>query len=117
MLKRVLVNLVTNAVQAMPKGGKLTVHAELNLITSNIKISVKDTGVGIPKAVREKMFTPLITSKAKGQGLGLAVVKRLIDALSGSITFESEEGKGTKFTIELPIANKGIRNETFIKTG
>ncbi|MGD6932800.1 MAG: ATP-binding protein [Candidatus Bathyarchaeia archaeon] len=105
MLKRILQNLSTNAIQAMPEGGKLTVYASPNRKTGKIEITVKDTGVGISKEVQEKMFTPLVTTKAKGQGLGLAVVKRLTEALNGSLTFESQEGKGTTFTIYLPTVN------------
>ncbi len=115
MLKRILLNLISNAIQAMPEGGKLTASASQNKVTGNIKISIKDTGVGIPKAIQEKIFAPLVTTKAKGQGLGLAVVKRLIEALSGSITFESQEGKGTEFTIELPLASVHTREPTAIK--
>ncbi len=115
MLKRILLNLATNALQAMPEGGKLTVRTGQDKVTGNIKISVKDTGGGIPKVMQEKMFTPLVTTKAKGQGLGLAVVKRLIEALGGSITFESQEGKGTEFTIELPQKNGSNQNPTAVK--
>ncbi len=84
----------------MPNEGKLTVKAYK--IEGKTTISVEDTGVGIPQEVKTKMFTPLFTTKSKGQGLGLAVVKRLVEALGGTIKFESEENKGTKFTIELP---------------
>ena len=69
-------------------------------------ISVKDTGVGIPDAVKPNLFVPLFTTKAKGQGLGLAVVKRLIDALGGTVAFESQKGKSTTFTIKLPVNPK-----------
>ncbi len=99
-LRRILTNLITNAVQAMPKEGKLTIKA--NKKKEKIIISVEDTGVGIPEEVKTKMFTPLFTTKSKGQGLGLAVVKRLVDALSGQITFDSQPDKGTKFIVELP---------------
>jgi two-component system NtrC family sensor kinase len=65
--------------------------------------SVEDTGLGIPEENRNKIFKPLFTTKSKGQGFGLAVCKRLVEAHSGrSITFESEIGKGTKFTIKVP---------------
>ena len=100
MLKRVLTNLVHNAVQAMPNGGKLTIRAYHG--DSCVSFSVEDTGVGIPEEVKPKLFQPMFTTKAKGQGLGLAVVKRLVEGLNGSITFESEEGKGTKFIVQLP---------------
>jgi PAS domain S-box-containing protein len=99
-LKRMLFNLVTNAVQAMPNGGKLTIHVYKE--ANDFVITVKDTGVGIPKAIQSKMFTPMFTTKSKGQGFGLPVVKRMTESLGGIVSFESEEGKGTTFTIRLP---------------
>ncbi len=102
ILKRIMVNLVTNAVQAMPQGGKLSLQAYLN--GDDTVLSVDDTGCGIPKDVGLKLFTPLFTTKSKGQGFGLAVVKRMTDALGGTVSFESEVGKGTKFFIRLPKA-------------
>ncbi len=100
LLQRALANLVTNAIQAMPEGGilEITGHPEGN----EAVITVSDTGIGIPDNVKPKLFTPMMTTKAKGQGFGLAVVKRLIEALGGTVTFESEVGKGTKFKITLP---------------
>jgi signal transduction histidine kinase len=100
MLKRVLSNLVHNAVQAMPNGGVLTINAYRK--DSQMIFSVEDTGVGIPEEIKPKLFQPMFTTKAKGQGLGLAVVKRLIETLNGQITFESKEDKGTKFIVQLP---------------
>lgn len=100
-LRRALTNLTTNAVQAMPNGGKLTIKALSN--KDRTIISVKDTGVGIPEEAKPNLFKPLFTTKSKGQGLGLAVVKRLTEALGGTVTFESQEGKGAKFIIELPL--------------
>ena len=100
MLKRVLSYLVHNAVQAMPNGGKLTIRAYQT--GKHMVFSVEDTGVGIPEDVKPKLFQPMFTTKAKGQGLGLTVVKRLVEALNGEITFESQEGKGTKFIVQLP---------------
>ena len=105
ILKRVLLNLATNAIQAMQEGGKLTIHASQNKKTKSIVITVNDTGVGIPKEMHDKLFTPLFTTKAKGQGFGLAVVKRLVEVLNGKVSFESEEGKGTEFKIEIPYEN------------
>ena len=100
MLKRIVTNLVNNAVQAMPEGGKLAVRTFCK--NGKMVISVEDTGTGIPEEVKAKLFTPMVTTKAKGQGFGLAVVKRLADALNGTISFESEKDKGTKFQVELP---------------
>ena len=99
-LKRTITNLVNNAIQAMPEGGELGLTAQKR--EKCIVITVSDTGQGIPENVKANLFKPLMTTKAKGQGLGLAVVKRLIEGLNGKVTFESGEGKGTKFIIELP---------------
>lgn len=100
-LRRILTNLLLNATQAIPNTGSISIKAINN--KSKTVITIKDSGIGIPKAVREKLFTPLFTTKAKGQGLGLAVVKRLVEGLNGSINVESQEGKGTKFIVELPL--------------
>ena len=101
LLQRALTNLVTNAIQAMPNGGSLKINGKIK--DNKIVVTVSDTGVGIPDEVKSKLFTPMMTTKAKGQGFGLAVSKRLIEALKGTISFESQVGKGTKFIIELPM--------------
>lgn len=103
LLKRILTNLIVNAIQAMPNGGKVSINVRQNKKSGNIVIDVEDTGIGMSKEVQEKLFTPLFTTKSKGQGFGLAVVKRLIEVLGGTITFESEVNKGTKFTVSLPV--------------
>ncbi len=100
MLQRILSNLVNNAVQAMPQGGKISIHAFQE--ADNVVITVQDTGAGIPEAIKSKLFTPLFTTKSKGQGFGLAVIKRMTEALGGTVAFESKEGKGTTFLIRLP---------------
>jgi signal transduction histidine kinase len=84
----------------MPKGGKLTIR--VNKKGNDVAITVKDTGVGISQTVKSKLFTPMFTTKSKGQGFGLPVVKRMTESLGGTVTFESEEGKGTTFTVRLP---------------
>lgn len=103
LLKRVLINLVTNAVQAMPNGGRLYLMAQVDS-GGHVSISVEDTGVGIPDRIRSQIFTPLFTTKPRGQGFGLAVCKRVIEAHGGTISFESSEGKGSRFTILFPSA-------------
>jgi len=100
-MKRILVNLIKNAVQAMPDGGVLTVRVLRK--EKEAWICIEDTGVGIAERIKPKLFTPLFTTKSKGQGFGLAVCKKLINAQSGEITFDSEEGKGSTFIIKLPL--------------
>jgi len=100
LLKRVLINLVTNAVQAMPNGGNLTLKVANS--PDQVTVSVVDTGVGIADKIKNQIFTPLFTTKPRGQGFGLAVCKRVIEAHGGCITFESTEGKGATFTIQFP---------------
>jgi PAS domain S-box-containing protein len=101
LVKRILDNLVINAVQAMPNGGKLDVRAFRE--ASDTVLTVKDTGVGILDSARSKLFTPMFTTKSKGQGFGLAVVKRMTEALGGTVTFESQEGEGTTFILRFPL--------------
>ncbi len=104
VLKRAVENLVINAVQAMQDGGKLSLHAYQD--AGSTIITVEDTGMGIPEEVRSKLFTPLFTTKSKGQGFGLAVVKRMTEALGGTVSYESKIGKGTMFIIRLPLPKK-----------
>jgi PAS domain S-box-containing protein len=104
LMHRVLANLILNAVQAMPDGGTVTVSASTD--DGSVAISVHDTGIGIPDDAKDKLFKPLFTGKAKGTGLGLAVVKRIVEAHAGQITVESEVGKGSTFTINLPSAKE-----------
>jgi PAS domain S-box-containing protein len=101
LTRRVLTNLINNAIQAMLNGGQLEIAVYQD--ENNINICIADTGVGIPDEVKARVFTPMFTTKAKGQGLGLAVVKRLVEAQGGSISFESTLGKGTKFVIKVPL--------------
>jgi len=105
LMRRVFTNLIANAVQAMPKGGKLTIRAELT--DKDALIHIEDSGVGIEKENLSKIFTPFFTTKAKGQGLGLAVCKKIVEAHGGRITVESAVNKGTIFTIKLPLRKEG----------
>jgi len=108
-IHQVLVNLVTNAFQAMPEEGRVTIIADelrlgasVQIPKSKIRIRVSDTGTGISRENMEKLFEPLFTTKASGIGLGLAVSKSLVQANGGSIEVESEEGRGSTFTVILP---------------
>jgi signal transduction histidine kinase len=100
MMRRVMTNLITNAIQAMPDGGELTLRVFSE--GDYTFIQVKDTGVGIPEEFKPKLFKPLSTTKSIGTGMGLAVVKRFVAAHNGTIDVESEVGKGTTFIIKLP---------------
>ncbi len=100
LLRRILTNLINNAIQAMPEGGKLEIQTCRD--AEEVVISVQDSGVGVSEEIKSKLFTPLFTTKSKGQGFGLAVVKRLTEALGGTVYFESEEGKGSKFIVRFP---------------
>jgi signal transduction histidine kinase len=104
LMRRVLSNLITNAVQAMPQGGELTIGTSKN--PGAISISVQDTGEGIARENLEKLFNPFFTTKAKGQGLGLAVCKRILEAQGGKITVKSEVGRGSTFTVEIPTSEE-----------
>lgn len=100
-LRRVFHNLITNATQAMPNGGKLTIETKKR--KNFVEISIKDTGVGIPNNNLEKIFKPFFTTKAKGIGMGLAACKKLIEEHNGKIEVKSREGSGTVFTVKLPL--------------
>ena len=105
---RVLSNLVTNAVQAMPYGGRLTLSTVQR--GGFVEVRVADTGVGIPEEKLDKIFEPLFTTKPKGIGLGLAIVKTLVDRQNGTVEVESQVGKDTTFTVKLPIAGGEVRS-------
>ena len=87
----------------MPDGGKLTISVEVNSQDQAV-VTVEDTGVGIPEKIKSQVFTPLFTTKPRGQCFGLVVCKRVIEAHGGSINFESQEGKGAKFIIQFPVS-------------
>jgi len=100
--KQALLNLLLNAEQAMPDGGQITLQAVLEAGPS-VNLSVIDTGKGIPPDALEKIFEPFFSTKTAGSGLGLPTTKRIIEAHGGEIHVQSEVGKGTKFTVRLPV--------------
>jgi len=100
-IERVFINLMKNAVDAMPNGGIITIDSVE--ASGNLKISIADTGTGIPEDLFPKLFSPLVTTKAQGMGFGLAICKRIIEAHGGTITVTSAKGKGATFTLSLPI--------------
>lgn len=103
-IERVFINLIKNAFDAMPNGGTLEIRS-LH-VNEEAAISFTDTGTGISREVLSKLFAPLFTTKAQGMGFGLAICKRVVEAHGGRITIETEVGKGTTFTVTLPISPK-----------
>lgn len=105
LMQRVLINLFRNALQAVPldKMAELAVRLRFNLLENRYTIEIKDNGCGISEAKQAKLFTPFFTTKAEGTGLGLAMVKRMIEAHKGRIELSSVEGEGALFRLILPI--------------
>jgi two-component system, NtrC family, sensor histidine kinase HydH len=100
-IKRAFTVLIENAIEAMPEVGSLTVSSKRE--EDKVVVAVSDTGGGIPEAIRGKIFTAFGAKKRGGYGLGLAAAKRIIEAHGGSIAFTTETGKGTTFTVSLPV--------------
>ncbi len=101
-LAQVFINLILNALDAMPDGGSLTVRSYEK--DSSVVIEFEDTGIGIPKETLTKIFDPFYTTKERGTGLGLAVSYNIIKQMDGTLSVESEIGKGTKFTLKIPVS-------------
>jgi signal transduction histidine kinase len=103
MMRQAFLNLALNAVQAMPKGGTLRVVARrAQGSPPEVQVEISDTGPGIPPDVRARIFEPFFTTKAKGTGLGLALVKRIVESHSGRLALETQPGRGTTFRLFLP---------------
>jgi signal transduction histidine kinase len=100
-MKRVFSNLILNACQAMPDGGTITIQVQI--ADGEAIVSIADTGIGIPDNSVSKIFDPFFTTKAQGQGLGLSICKKFVEANKGTIEVESQEGKGTTFKVKLPL--------------
>ena len=101
---RVFVNLITNAIDAMPNGGTLRIWSRIS--DGYVKVFFKDSGTGIPEENLDKIWGPLFTTKAKGMGLGLSICKRIVEAHGGKITVKSKVGAGTTFTVIIPLKPK-----------
>jgi two-component system, sporulation sensor kinase E len=103
-MKRVFVNIIKNAIDAMPKGGELTIKSRKT--GNKFEVIFADTGVGMSKNVLKKIWSPLFTTKAKGMGLGLAICKRIVESHGGEIFVRSEVDEGTTFVITIPLEPK-----------
>jgi len=106
-LQQVLVNLIKNAMQAMTKGGALTLQTGQG--NDGVWVSVADTGGGIPQEQINRIFDPFFTTKKEGTGLGLMIVQRIVRAHGGRIELESHGGRGTTFRIWLPLHERRTR--------
>lgn len=106
LIKQAFLNVVVNAIEVMPGGGELVFQSLANEDTAEIRIS--DSGPGIPKELRDKIFRLYFTTKKEGSGIGLAMAFRIVQLHDGTIDFTSELGKGTTFFIRLPIAAAGM---------
>ena len=101
-MKRVIINLLDNAIEAMGRNGAIVVETARDVPNSLIRVVVADTGPGIPAAERDKLFLPYYSTKGRGSGLGLAIVRRIVAEHGGSIDVFDNQPTGTRFIIELP---------------
>ena len=106
-MRRVFVNLIRNAVDAMPKGGTLRITSRKS--DGHLKITFADTGTGMTKETVGRIWTPLHTTKAKGIGLGLPIARRFVEAHGGSVSVETKAGRGSAFTVTVPIKSSAER--------
>jgi signal transduction histidine kinase len=103
LFKQALLNLLLNAQQAMPDGGEITVQAAIEVERDAISLSVIDAGKGMKPEVAAKVFRPFFSTRPGGTGLGLATTRKIIEAHGGVIEVQSELGRGSKFTLRLPV--------------
>jgi two-component system nitrogen regulation sensor histidine kinase NtrY len=105
-LIRIITNLVKNAIQAIPENQEnKAVCVNIKKVSGNVIITVADNGIGIGTENFNRIFEPKFTTKSSGMGLGLSIIKNIIENYNGNITFESQQGKGTTFKVSLPIIN------------
>jgi two-component system, NtrC family, sensor histidine kinase PilS len=107
-MRQVVLNLILNAIQAMPEGGKLTIETNYGGIDDRkaVEIKISDNGLGMDEESMKKIFEPFYTTKEKGTGLGLAIVNRIIEACQGEILVQSVQFSGTTFTVRLPAGKR-----------
>ena len=103
-VKQALLNIVKNAMSAMPRGGVLTISTVRK--DDAVKLAVADTGIGIPRNIMDKIFEPYFTTRDFGSGLGLTIVYKIVKEHRGDISVDSQEGKGTTVTVSFPVPQK-----------
>ncbi|MBE0653740.1 MAG: GHKL domain-containing protein [Bacteroidales bacterium] len=109
-LSRVFMNLIKNAIQSVPENRTAKIEIVLVRKENKALISIKDNGKGIAEDIRERMFQPNFTTKSSGMGLGLSIVRNILNAAGGRIYFETEVNEGTVFYIELPVFDENINS-------
>lgn len=104
-IRRAIANLLANAIEAMGGSGRIDIASDLVKASDSryCRLRIRDSGPGIPKEIGEKVFSPYFTTKSSGTGLGLSIVERIVEDHGGSIRFESEEGLGTTFLVDIPL--------------
>jgi PAS domain S-box-containing protein len=112
-IRQGLLNMMINAIQAMPQGGELTIEtggngADATGENRSVTVTIKDSGAGIPDAVKGRIFDPFFTTHHEGTGLGLSITHSIVKEHGGTIRFDSEEGKGARFVVSLPTELKGM---------
>ena len=100
MLNQVFMNILINACQSIKDKGTITITTEFQ--NNMLYVKIKDTGSGVDDSIKDKMFSAGTTTKKIGTGLGLAISQKIVQKHNGKISFESQKGKGTEFTIEIP---------------
>jgi PAS domain S-box-containing protein len=110
LLGQVFLNLIINGVEAMPNSGVLSVSTRRGA-NGCVNVQIKDTGTGIPEAVKQRLFEPFFTTKEQGTGLGLSISQSIIEQHEGKISFQSQVGEGTTFTVCLPVLDQEEKRE------
>jgi signal transduction histidine kinase len=104
-LLRVFNNLIKNAIQAARPGNPIKVDVEVQSVSDKVCVIVRDNGRGVTEEIRDKLFVPSFTTKSGGMGLGLAIVRRIVENAGGDIRYEPNNNGGAVFTVELPVVN------------
>jgi PAS domain S-box-containing protein len=112
LVRQAVLNVAVNAVQAMPRGGRITVRTRR--AGESVVLEIEDTGAGIPDEVRARIFEPFFTTKASGTGLGLAVVKRIVEGHGGAVAVANRPGAGAVFALSFPLAAAAVEKEPAI---
>lgn len=100
--------MIQNSIDAMPDGG--SIHISTVSTSNNVVLTIKDSGIGISKDIRDHLFTPFFTTKDKGTGLGLAICSRIIHRHKATLTFNSQIGEGTTFIVTFPSIDSNNKN-------